>query len=386
VLLSEVADTSRALAATRSRTAKTALLADLLSRLEPAEVGPAVGFLVGAPRQGRIGVGWSLLSSALAGGGADPHRSSALSVLDLDAALERLAATTGAGSSGARAEQLEKLFGAATPAEQELISAVLMGEVRHGALDGALVAGVAAAAGVPADLVQRAYMLSGDLRVTATLALADGAGGLAAVALEVLRPVRPMLAATAASVTEALGLAGEASVEFKLDGARIQVHRVGAEVRVFTRSLADVTHRVPEVVEAVRSLPAERLVLDGESLALDADARPRAFQDTMSRFGADAPRDQLLRPYFFDILHLDGEDLLDLPLFERARALAALVPEIARVPRELCDDADAAQAVFDAALTAGYEGVVVKALDAPYAAGRGPTPRRGSPGRACGAA
>jgi len=365
VLLAEVADTSRGLAATRSRTAKTTLIAGLLSRLSPDEVGPTVGFLVGQPRQGRIGVGWSLLSKVRPAPAVEPT----LTVLDLDLALDAIAATTGTGSGALRAQQLGDLLGRATAAEQELITAVLIGEMRHGALDGVLVTGIAAAATVPTDLVQRAYMLSGDLQVTATRALGGGAAALAGVGLEVLRPVRPMLAATAESVTEALASTGEASVEFKLDGARIQVHRDGAEVRVFTRSLADVTHRLPEVVEVAAALPVQRVVLDGESLALDADARPRAFQDTMSRFGADAPREQLMRPYFFDVLHVDGADLLDRPLRDRLAVLERVAAPW-RVPGVVTADGPAADRVLADALTAGHEGVVVKALAAPYAAGR----------------
>lgn len=374
MLLAEVADTSRALAATRSRTAKTALLADLLRRLDADEVGPVVGLLIGQPRQGRIGVGWSTLSKALPGASSGPSVEQTggyegLTVLELDAALDRLAETTGAGSGAARAEQLARLFQRATQPERELIGAVLMGEVRHGALEGVLVTGIAAAAGVEPNLVQRAAMLSGDLRATATRALVGGTAALEQVSLEVLRPVQPMLAATAESVSEALALAGRASVEFKLDGARIQVHRAGSEIRVFTRNLADVTHRVPEVVEAVRGLPAQRLVLDGESLALDSDARPRAFQDTMSRFGADGPRDQLLRPYFFDILHVDGADLLDQPLSERLAALDRVAGPW-RVPGIVTADAVEGERVLADALAAGHEGVVVKAIHAPYAAGR----------------
>jgi len=399
VLLAEVAETSRALAATRSRTAKTALLADLLSRAQPAEVGPVVGYLIGDPRQGRIGVGWSALAKVLPASegehdgqgataeSAEPAASDAydevaarvlqsssegsqgLEVLDFDAALDRLAATRGVGSAAQRDALLRELLAPASRAEQQLMTAVFMGEVRHGALDGVLVTGIAAAAGVAVDVVQRAYMLSGDLRVTASLALTGGADALTSVGLEVLRPVRPMLAATAAGVTEALALTGAASVEFKLDGARIQVHRDGPDVRVYTRSLADMTHRVPEVVAVARALPVNQVVLDGESLALDSDSRPRAFQDTMSRFGADAPREQLLRPYFFDVLHVDGVDLLDRPLAERLDVLERVAADW-RVPGVLTADGSAGEQVLADALAAGHEGVVVKALDAPYAAGR----------------
>ena len=365
MLINEVVATSAAVGATRARTVKIATLADLLRRLDADEVLAAVGFLVGQPRQGRIGIGWSSLSRAQ-GSVADEPR---LTILDVDDAFSTVAALSGAGSTGQRQLILAGLFERATAEEQEFIARVLIGEVRHGALEGVLADAIAAAAGIPAATVRRAAMLTGDLGVTAAIALGTDPGALETVQLSVLRPVRPMLAATASSVTEAITALGLASVEHKRDGARIQVHRSGDEVRIFTRNFADVTRRLPEVVEIVRALPATAFVLDGESLALDAEARPRAFQATMSRFGADAPREQQLRPYFFDILHLDGRDLLDEPLSTRLELLTRVVGEW-QVEGTVTADPEVGEAVLTASIAAGHEGVVVKALEAPYAAGR----------------
>jgi DNA ligase-1 len=365
VLLAEVVATSETVAATRARTAKVAALSALLRRLAPEEVVPAVGFLVGDPRQGRIGVGWSTVSRAVAA--AAPEAT--VTISEVDETLAELAGLAGRGSVERRSAVLSALLRRATAAEQQFLGRVLLGEVRHGALEGVLTDAIASAAEVAPALVRRAAMLVGDVRATAELALTGGAEALAAVQLTVLRPVQPMLASTAESVGDALAAMGEASVEHKLDGARIQVHREGDEVRVFTRNLADVTHRLPEVVEAVRSMPVTSLVLDGESLLLDADARPRAFQETMSRFGADGPRDQVMRPYFFDVLHVDGQDLLDEPLARRQEVLERVVGPW-RIEGLVTADPDAAERVLAESLAAGHEGVVVKDLTAPYAAGR----------------
>jgi DNA ligase-1 len=227
---------------------------------------------------------------------------------------------------------------------------------------------VAKAAGVPREALRRALMLRGDLGAVAAVAFAGGVAGLEAVGLELLRPVQPMLAGTAADVDAALERIAPAAVDFKLDGVRVQVHRRGSDVRVFTRTLDDVTGRLPEVVDAALALPVDAVVLDGEAIALRPDGRPEPFQVTASRLGAK--RDGPLAALFFDVLHADGEDVLDRPGSERFEALAAIVPEAARVPREIVDDAAGAGAVLEAALAAGHEGVIVKSLDAPYAAGR----------------
>lgn len=367
MLLDALVTTTDAVAATRSRLAKVDALADLLGRLEPDEIAPAVGFLIGRARQGRVGVGWRGLAAAI----GDAADDASLTVADLDAALDRLAALSGSGSgsSGERARELRGLTTRATEREQDFIRRVLIGDMRTGALEGVLMDAIARAADRPGDSVRRAAMLSGDLGETARLALTGTADDLDSVGLVVGRPVLPMLAATAASPSEALEAVGEASVEYKLDGARIQVHRAGDEVRVFTRNLADVTHRLPEVVEVVRAMPVRDVILDGETLSLDEDGGPRPFQDTMSRFGAERAREVVLHPWFFDVLHVDGRDLLDEPLVVRLAELERIAPGH-RMPGEVTADAAVAERVSTDALAAGHEGVVVKAIGSPYAAGR----------------
>ncbi|MFE5407868.1 ATP-dependent DNA ligase [Microbacterium sp. NPDC056569] len=368
MLLNELVTATGEVAATSSRLAKVAVLAALLRELDADEIAPAIGFLTANPRQGRLGVGWR----SLAGLDVAHADDSTLTVLEVDASLSRLAAADGAGSVLARRAELDALAGAATADEWDFLARVMMGELRTGALEGVLLDALAKGSAREAPVVRRAAMLSGDLGATALIALTGTADELAAVGLEVGRGVLPMLAATAGSTTEALEtLGGAASVEYKLDGARIQVHRDGEDVRVFTRSLADITHRVPELVEAVRGLPAERVILDGETLSLDEDGGPRPFQDTMSRFGSmgDEGADAVLRPWFFDILHLDGRDLIDEPLATRLELLDRAVGD-ARMPGIVTDDPAAAEDFSRQALAAGHEGVMVKALDAPYAAGR----------------
>ncbi|NSX36035.1 ATP-dependent DNA ligase [Pseudarthrobacter oxydans] len=365
MLLDELVKTTDKVASTRSRLAKVEALADLLRRLEPGEVATAVGLLTAKPRQGRVGVGWRGMSAAMGEPAADPR----LSVADLDAALDRLLATGGAGSAAERAATLRTLTAAATEREQAFIAGVMLGELRTGALEGILTDAVARASDRTVDSVRRAAMLSGDLGETALLALTGTAAQLDAVGLVVGRPVQPMLASTAASAGAALETTGEASVEYKLDGARIQVHRSGDDVGIYTRTLADVTHRLPEVVEVVRALPVRDVILDGETLALDEDGGPRPFQETMSRFGADAARTSVLHPWFFDVLHIDGRDLLDEPLSTRIGVLERIAPEH-RIPGEITADPGVAERVSHDALAAGHEGVVVKAVGSAYAAGR----------------
>ncbi|MEU1972767.1 ATP-dependent DNA ligase [Microbacterium sp. NPDC019599] len=365
MLLADLVETVDAVTATRSRLAKIEALASALGRLDPDEVTPAVGFLTASPRQGRVGVGWRGLS-ALAAEHADE---SALTIGDLDVALDALAAASGAGSVAVRSETLRDLAGRATSGEWDFISRVILGELRTGALEGVLLDAIARAADRPADVVRRAAMLSGDLGETAVLALTGTADELDAVGLVVGRAVLPMLASTAATVTEAVETLGEASVEYKLDGARIQVHRRGDDVRIFTRNLADITHRLPEVVDVVRAMPVTDVILDGETLALDENDSPRPFQDTMARFGAEKARETELHPWFFDVLHIDGRDLIDEPLRLRRDELGRIAPAH-RIPGEVTSDPESGEAVASAALEAGHEGVVVKAIDSPYAAGR----------------
>ena len=380
----EVAATSAAVGATRSRTDKLTALADLIRRLGDDELVPTVAWLSGGASQGRIGVGWATVADAERDLDAEPATEATLTIADVDAAFERLAALVGAGtgSNTGRRTELRDLLRAATPPEADLLWRLFVGELRHGALEGLVTDAVARANGLPLADVRRAAMLAGDLPTVAVLARTGGAQALAAVGLTVGRPVSPMLAATAADVATALAQVGTASVEWKLDGARIQAHRDGDEVRLWTRNLNEVTERLPGIVALVRSFPADRLVLDGEAIghheapegeegeAADASARPQAFQETMSRFGTrtgDAGAG--LGARFFDILHVDGTDLLDAPLAER-RAELERVTGGAAIPQVVTDDPEVGAAFLAEALATGHDGVMVKALDSPYEAGR----------------
>ncbi len=294
-----------------------------------------------------------------------------LELLEVDAAVTRLQGIGGKGSQAARREELSALFSRATEPEQRLLVGLFLGELRQGALEGSMAEAVAKAAQVPAASVRRAAMFTGDLPGVAEIAMREGVDGLERFRLEPLRPVTPMLAQTAEDVGGALAKLGRASVEWKLDGARIQAHRVGDEVRVFTRNLADISDRVPEIVEALGRLDVAAIVLDGEAIALRADSRPEPFQVTMSRFGTrTVVSDRPLAAFFFDCLHLDGEDLVDAPARDRLAALADRLPPELVVPRIVTDDSQAAQAFLDTTLARGHEGVMVKSLDAPYEAGR----------------
>ncbi|GAA0605387.1 ATP-dependent DNA ligase [Kutzneria viridogrisea] len=365
MLFADVVTTSAAVASTRSRLAKVAALAELLAQLPEAEVEPATAFLVGLPRQGKLGAGWRTLFRIQ----VDPADRASLTLSEVDQSLTTLAATNGKGSTQRRTELLTSLLSRATAEEQDFLRRLLTGELRQGALEGVMTDAVAAAFEVPADSVRRAFMLSGRLHTTAVAARTGGVTALADFGLEVGRPVRPMLASPAESLDGALAELGQVSVEYKLDGARIQVHKQGDEVLVYTRTLREITASVPELVEHVRGLPCESVVLDGETLALTEDGRPRPFQETMSRFGASSSRELLLHPYYFDCLHLDGRDLLDLPLRERLSALDSVAGAF-RIPGAVEPSAEQALRVQEAAAAAGHEGVMVKALDSPYAAGR----------------
>jgi DNA ligase-1 len=401
MLLAEVAATSDAVAATRSRLAKRAAIADLLRRTaagDQAESGDdggstagadrtddleiVVSYLAGALRQRRTGLGYAALRDL-----PPPATAATLTVRNVDAAFADMAALEGPGSAQARSTAARELFGAATEREQAFLRGLVAGELRQGALDSVVVDAVAEAAGTPADAVRRAVMMRGATGPVASAALLaeDPLAVLATFTLEVGRPVRPMLAASApdiAAAFEKLG-AGDAStepaelcVDVKLDGIRVQVHRLGDDVRVVTRSLDDITDRVPEIVEAVRALPSDRLVLDGEALAVGPDGVPRPFQETAARSAtreatpeAELAAQLQLSPFFFDVLHADGRDLVDAPLRERLAVLDEVAAQ-RTVRRLVTSDPDAAAEFFAGALREGQEGVVVKSLDAPYAAGR----------------
>ncbi|GAA1910470.1 ATP-dependent DNA ligase [Nocardioides lentus] len=377
--LLDVVTTSTAVAATRSRKAKTAALADLFAAADPdapLEVEVLTSYLAGALPQRRTGLGWRSLADL-----PDPATEASLTVLEVHTAFERIAALSGPGSQGARAAAVAELFGRATATEQAWLRGVVTGEVRQGALDSLVQEAVASATGASLRAVRRAAMLAGSTVTAARAAVTGGDEALAAIGLELMRPVTPMLASTAPSVVDAMSKAGAdpdeegepspVAVDTKLDGIRIQVHRDGDEVLVATRSLDDITARLPEVVEVVRALPARRVVLDGEAIALDAEGRPRPFQETASRTASAHEEGAVaVTPYFFDLLHLDGRDLLDSPGGERLDVLDALVPEAHRVPRLVTTDPDAAEAFAREAVAGGHEGVVVKSLDVPWEAGR----------------
>ncbi|MCD6639434.1 MAG: ATP-dependent DNA ligase [Nocardioides sp.] len=363
MLLAEVVAASGAAAATRSRKAKVEALAQVLAQCDPDDVEVVVSYLAGTLRQRRTGVGWRSLQDL-----PEPAAEPTLTVAEVDHALEGLSALSGPGSTTARREMLAGLLGRATAAEQAWLRAVLTGNVRQGALEAAIQQAVADVAGVSVTQVRRAAMLAGSTPTAAVAAFA-GPESLAAIGLEVGRAVQPMLASSAPDVATALAAFAEpVAVDTKLDGIRIQVHRDGDDVLVATRSLDDITARLPEVVDVVRSLPAERVVLDGEALALDASGRPLAFQDTASRTAQASG--VAVTPYFFDVLHVDGTDLLDAPLSERLATLDRLVPAAHRVARTTTADVAEAEEFARQVLAAGHEGVVVKDLSAPYAAGR----------------
>jgi DNA ligase-1 len=363
-------ETSAAVAATRSRNAKVSLLAGTLADADATELPAVVAFLSGQPTQDRLELGWAAIRDVQ----PDPAAESRLSVAEVDAAFGRIADASGSGSRGTRTDAFAGLLAAATPDEQDHLRGLVMRELRQGASEGLVVLAVAEAEEVPVAAVRRAAMLAGSLPAVAVLARSGGHEALAAVRLEVGRPVRPMLASTAPDVATVVAELGTVVVDTKLDGARVQVHRDGDAVRVFTRNLREVTDRVPEVVAAVGALDASRVVLDGEAIALDDDGRPRPFQETMSRFGredgAANATEVPLTVSFFDVLHVDGDDVLDAPLAERLDALDRVVPASLRVDRAVTADPERALDVLRAALGAGHEGVMLKDPAAPYAAGR----------------
>ncbi|HSO65802.1 MAG TPA: ATP-dependent DNA ligase [Ornithinibacter sp.] len=371
VTLAEVVEASRTVAATRSRTAKTEALAALFARCDPEEVGVVVSHLSGVLPQRRLGVGWRSLGSL-----PEPSTDASLTVAQVHAAFDRLAGAAGAGSAAARKAELAALLGRATADEQRFLRDLITGNLRQGALDGVVLAAVARAYAVPDAVVRRAAMLAGTASEVARLAARGGAPALEEVGLEVGRPVRPMLAASAKTAEEAVAAAGGGAllVDGKLDGIRVQVHRRDGEVSVFTRSLDEVTERVPEVVEAVAALPGGDLVVDGEAIVMRDDGRPAPFQVTGARTASSADvaglRESVpLTTYLFDVLHRDGTDLLDESALTRHEVLLDLAPHLL-VPRVLTGDAVEAGRFFDQLVAAGHEGVVVKAADSPYAAGR----------------
>jgi ATP-dependent DNA ligase I len=362
-LLADVVAASATVAGTSSRSAKVATLAELLRALEPAEVPICVGFLSGVPRQGRVGIGYA----AIRGIQGAPALQASLTVADVDRAISEIEAETGSGSATRRRQLLETLMSRATEPEAVFLVGLLTGGLRQGALAGLMADAVAKAAGVRGEIARRALMLSGDLSEMARIAIAEGEAGLRAVGFELFRPILPMLASTGANVTEALDGFARASVEFKLDGIRVQIHRRDDEVRIYTRNLNDITDTLPGIVDAVRRLPVQQAVLDGEAIWMDAGG-PAPFQYTVSQIDSGAPPEGIVT-FLFDVLHIDGDDLLDTPLQERIARLQEIGGEH-RIPGIFTDDPAAAQQVLDDAIAAGHEGVVIKDAASLYAAGR----------------
>ena len=367
-LLADIVASSLRIQETSSRRAKIAEIAACIGRLEAEEIEIGVAFLSGETRQGRSGIGYALLRKARS---PDAVPVPALSLKDVDEALSKLAATSGSGSAAARSHQLSALFARATSAEQDFLFRLLIGELRQGALQGLMFDGVALAAKLPASDVRRAAMVAGGIVKVARAAVTEGASGLRRFAMVIFQPIAPMLAQPADDLEAALAELGTAALEWKLDGARVQVHKSADEVRIFTRNLNDVTAAAPEIVEAVRAARAHELILDGETIALQAGGAPHPFQTTMRRFGRSldvaAMRESLpLAVFFFDCLQRDGQSLIALRADERFQALADVLPPALLTPRMITDDVPAAEAFYDDAVRLGHEGVMAKSLSAPY--------------------
>ena len=362
-LLADVVTASRLVGDTSSRSKKVAILAEVLRRLEPDEVPICVGFLSGVPRQGRVGVGYRSIY------GVEPRPAdvATLTVIDVDRAIDEIERATGPGSARRRGELLADLFGRATAEEVAFLRRLFTGELRQGALAGIMADAIAKAAGVPGEIARRALMLSGDLTRMASIAMTAGEEGLRAVGFEIFRPILPMLASTGATVTEAMSSFERSSVEWKLDGIRIQIHLRDRDVRIYTRNLNDITDTLPGIAATALQLPVRQAVLDGEALWM-RDGGPAAFQETVSQIDSDAPPEGIVT-FLFDLLHIDGDDLLDVPLVERQERLAAIAPDLT-IPRVLTGDPGEGQRVLEASLEAGHEGVVVKDAASVYAAGR----------------
>jgi len=393
VLLTELVLTSQAVAATPRRGVKIGEIAGLLRTASPEEVPAVVAFLSGELRQRQIGVGYAALGGLLSADEAAEEMTPTLTVGEVDSVFAEVGAVTGAGAQVARKRLLAGLFDRATAGERDFLIRLIAGELHQGALEGVMIEAVARAAGVPADEVRRAHLLGGSLQAVAAAALAAPEPGavttpavptpaasaasaaLRSFGLQVGRPLRLMLASSASSMAAAFARISPAAVEWKIDGIRIQVHRDGSEVAVFTRTLDDITTRVPEIVEAALALDIQAAVLDGEAVALRPDGRPRPFQVTGGRTAshidvAQQRADVPLTAFFFDLLHLDGADLIDEPASDRQALLTRVLPDDLRIPRLVTADVAAAQAFFADAVARGHEGVVVKSLSAPYAAGR----------------
>jgi DNA ligase-1 len=370
MLLADVVETSRRIASTSKRTEKTELLAGLLQRLHPEEVEIVVAWLSGRTVQGKTGIGYRSIQEASAPPAAGPS----LEVTGVNRRLGDIASIQGAGSTGRRSAALRELYAAATSPEQHFLTSLLTGELRQGALEGIMADGIAKASGTAADRVRRAAMMAGDIAPVAKAALERGEAGLDQYSIQLFRPVQPMLAQTAEDIENAIADLGDAALEYKMDGARVQVHKGGDQVAVYSRRLNEVTEAVPEIVEAVRALPVKELILDGEALSLRGDGRPQPFQVTARRFGRKIDLDRMrtelpLTPFWFDVLHADGASVMDETQSRRFDLLTRIVPPQSVIPNLRTADPDRAAEFLRGALEQGHEGVMAKSVEAPYAAG-----------------
>ena len=378
MLFAKVVETSERVTGTSKRLEKIDLLAGLLTQLNPEEIEIVVSFLSGITRQGRIGIGYATFRDT----GAHPAASATLEIRELDKLLDSLAAVQGRGSEQDKKQILHSLLSKATAPEQSFLTRLLLGELRQGALQGVMLEAVAKAARIGLDAIRRAVMMAGNLACVARAALESGVAGLHQYGLELFRPVQPMLAQTSEDVEAALGEFGEAALEYKLDGARVQAHRSGDEVRVFSRSLKDLTEGVPEIVEALRALPGRDVMLDGEIISLTAKGRPQPFQVTARRFGRKLDLNRMraelpLTPAWFDLLYLDGQPLVDEPQARRFKLLQKLSPPHHLIPHVTTSDPERAEDFLREALDRGHEGIMAKAVDSLYVAGaRGQTWRK----------
>jgi DNA ligase-1 len=370
MLLHEIVATSQRVSETSSRSDKVRHLGACLGRAEPDAIETAVALLLGRPRQGRFGIGYSTLQAAAP---QTTARTPALTLVEVDTALDLMVRAVGAGSSKDRARLMRELLARATAEEQDFLLRAVLGELRQGALEGLMIEAVALASKLSVSEIRRALMVQGDLTTVARVALTEGPPGLGRLAIQLFRPVKPMLAQTARDTADALARLGPMALEYKLDGARIQVHKLEREVRVFTRSLNDVTAAVPEIVEAVRGLAVRDIILDGEALAV-RNGMPEPFQVTMRRFGrkleVERMRDSIpLRSFFFDCLYFEGKAIIDQPGEERFATLAGALPEPLVIRRRVTSEPADAESFLNEALACGHEGVMAKALNAPYEAG-----------------
>lgn len=372
--LGELVTLVAAVRATPKKTEKVLRLATGLRQVRGRELVLLASYLVGTIPQGRIGVGWKLIEAAMPQGPHSPG--TPLTLADIDRTMSILAADQGSGSFDRRATELGRLFERAAPEERRFLGGLLIGEIRQGALEGLLLDAIATAAEVPPPAVRGAMMFSGNIGEVACRAMEEGAAGLARIGFRLLNPVAPMLANAAADPAEALERLGEASFEYKLDGARIQVHKQHEAIRIFTRQLQEVTNRLPELVQWMAALPVREIVLEGEAIALRPDGRPLPFQVTMRRFGrikdVEAARREIpLSCFFFDCLYVEGRGaLLARPYRERMEILDATVPLTSLIPRLVTGDRETAEGFLRQAFDAGHEGLMAKSQAAPYVAGQ----------------